>query len=214
MPVTRYKKEEILDACFEVFVRNGYSKTSTAMLSEAAGISKALLFHHFKNKKKIYINVLFRCFEQMAKEFEEELLSDFDNFFDAKGSSGLNKINYLRQNPDLGKIMYEAYVATPDELKEEIYEFTLKIKKKYESIELSKQNVLKDLFDAVPLREDIKSEDAYELIKVVENYFREQIAKDLTDANKLSDDGYWEALIAKKIKFFDMIRKGIEEKER
>ena len=54
MPLKLYEKEEILDACFHVFAHYGYAKTSTAMLAEAAGISKALLLHHFKNKKKLF----------------------------------------------------------------------------------------------------------------------------------------------------------------
>lgn len=51
MPLQLYEKEQILDACLEIFARHGYAKTSTGMLAEAAGISKALIFHHFKSKK-------------------------------------------------------------------------------------------------------------------------------------------------------------------
>jgi len=34
------------------------------MLAEAAGISKALIFHHFNSKKELYLNVLDRCFKK------------------------------------------------------------------------------------------------------------------------------------------------------
>lgn len=212
MPLKLYEKEKILDSCFESFVKNGYTKTTTAMLSEAAGISKSLLFHHFKSKKKLYIDILERCFDKMSEEFEEESLSDVNNFFEAKGQSGLNKINYLRQNPDISKLMYESYVATPDELKEDIYKFTLHIKKKYGSVEAEKNRRMKELFDEIPLRDGIDSEQAFELIKIVDDHFRTKIATEMTDENKIQDDVYWENLIAKKRKFLDMMRFGIEKK--
>lgn len=182
------------------------------MLAEAAGISKALLFHHYKSKKKLYISVLERCFEKMSVELVEEPVSDFDNFFEAKGKSGLNKINYLRENPKMSQILYEAYSATPDELKEEIYKFTIQIKNKYKSIEAIKSKRMKELFDEIHLREGVDSDEAFELVSIVDDYFRKKIATDLTDENKILEDVFWEKLILKKKKLIDMVRYGIEEK--
>ncbi|MBI9013093.1 MAG: TetR/AcrR family transcriptional regulator [Clostridiales bacterium] len=212
MPLQLYEKEEILDSCFKIFVKKGYSKTTTAMLSEAAGVSKALLFHHFKSKKKIYISVLERSFDKMSKEFVEEPITDFNDFFEAKGQSGLNKISYLRQNPDLSKLLYEAYMDTPDELRDEIYKFVIYIKNKYKSIDTSKNELMKTLFDEIPLRDGVESEQAYELVKMVDDHFRKKIATELTDDTKLQDDEYWEKLIFRKRKFLDMVRYGIEKK--
>lgn len=214
MPVKRYDKGEILDACFEVFVKKGYANTTTVMLSEAAGISKALLFHHFKSKKKIYISVLDRCFEKMAEEIEEESLSDFIDFFQAKEQSGLKKIEYLRQNPDLSKILYEAYVSTPDELRDEIHAFIIHLNQKYGSVEQLKNKMMKELFDEIPLREGVNNQEAFELVNIVADHFRKKIAAELTDEKKILDDEYWENLFSSKRKFLDMVRYGIEENGR
>ncbi len=214
MPLKLYEKEKILDSCFKIFVKNGYTKTTTAMLAEEAGISKALLFHHFKSKKMIYISVLDRCFEKMSEEFEEESLSNFNDFFEAKSKSGLNKINYLRQNPDISKLLYEAYVTTPDGLKEEIYKFAIQIKKKYGAIEDSRNKLMKKLFDEIPLRVGVENEQAFELVKIVDDYFKKRISTELTDENKIQDDEYWENFFIIKRKFLDMIRYGIEQKGR
>lgn len=210
MPLKLYEKEEILDSCFKSFSEHGYSKTTTVMLSEAAGISKALLFHHFKNKKQLYISVLEHCFQKMSKDFVEESPMDFEDYFEVKGKSGLNKINYLRQHPDISKILFEAYVDTPNELKDEIFKFVVKMKAKYSEIEENKQRQLKKLFHQIQLNDDIDQEEAYELIQVVDDYFRKKIAKELTDSNKIQDDAYWHELIAKKKSFLNMIRHGIE----
>ncbi len=214
MPLKLYEKEKILDSCFKIFVKNGYTKTTTAMLAEEAGISKALLFHHFKSKKMIYISVLDRCFEKMSEEFEEESLSNFNDFFEAKSKSGLNKINYLRQNPEISKLLYEAYVTTPDGLKEEIYKFAIQIKKKYGAIEDSRNKLMKELFDEIPLRDGVENEQAFELVKIVDDYFKKRISTELTDENKIQDDEYWENFFIIKRKFLDMIRYGIEQKGR
>ncbi len=184
------------------------------MLAEEAGISKALLFHHFKSKKMIYISVLDRCFEKMSEEFEEESLSNFNDFFEAKSKSGLNKINYLRQNPEISKLLYEAYVTTPDGLKEEIYKFAIQIKKKYGAIEDSRNKLMKELFDEIPLRDGVENEQAFELVKIVDDYFKKRISTELTDENKIQDDEYWENFFIIKRKFLDMIRYGIEQKGR
>ena len=58
MPLKRYEKSTILDACFHAFAERGYDGTTTAMLAEAAGISRALIFHHFESKKKLYLTIV------------------------------------------------------------------------------------------------------------------------------------------------------------
>ncbi len=213
MPLKLYDKEKILDACFQLFVGNGYANTSTAMLSETAGISKSLLFHHFKSKKKLYISILERCFEQLSNELIEEPISDFDNFFEVKEKVGLNRINYLRQNPDIAKFLYEAYSNTPESLKEEIHTFTIHLKSKYRSEEEVKNKRMQNLFHQIPLRSEIKEEEAFELVSIIDNYFKKKIAIELTDETNLLDDNYWENLLLKKKTFLNMIRFGIEQKE-
>lgn len=212
MPLKLYEKEKILDSFFEIFARNGYTKTTTAMLSEAAGISKALLFHHFKSKKNTYISVLDRCFEKMSSVVEEESLSDSSDFFEVKGQSGSHKIDYLRQNPNVSKLLFEAFHSTPDELKEEIHKFTIHIKDKYGAIDVSKDKLIKELFDDIPLRDGVENEHAFELVNIVMAHFRKKIAIELTDEKKILDDEYWDDLFNKKRKFLDMIRYGIEQK--
>ena len=63
MPIQLYEKEQILEACLAVFAEHGYANTTTAMLAEAAGISKALIFHHFGSKKDLYLALVAQCIE-------------------------------------------------------------------------------------------------------------------------------------------------------
>jgi TetR/AcrR family transcriptional regulator len=210
LPLKLYEIQKILDACFVVFARQGYTKSSTAMLAEAAGISKALIFHHFKSKKKLYISVLERCLEKMAPETIKESTSEYKDFFEAKEKSGISKIDYLRKKPDVNKFMFEAFFATPEELKENIYNFKAYLKEKYGDINAAKDKKMKQLFDEISFREGVDPEEASELINIVSEYFRMKLAAELTDENKLLDDMYWKGFFEKKSKFINMIRYGIE----
>ena len=212
MPLQLYEKQKILDICFAVFVRHGYTKTSTAMLAKAAGISKALIFHHFKSKNKLYISVLGRCFEMMSHDTTIESPFDYQDFFEAKEKIDMSKVDYLRKNPDVNKLLFEAFYATPDELKADIHKFRAYIKKKYGDVDAAKDKKMKQLFNAIPFREGVDPEEAYELINVISEYFRMKLGAELTDEKKLLDDIYWKDFFDKKRKYINMIHYGIEKK--
>jgi len=48
------RKQEILSAGLNLFIRKGYAATKTLDISQAAGISEGLLFHYFETKEKLY----------------------------------------------------------------------------------------------------------------------------------------------------------------
>ena len=56
------KQSAILNAGFHVFSQNTYKKSPMREIADAAGISKALLFHYFHNKKELYLFLWDTCF--------------------------------------------------------------------------------------------------------------------------------------------------------
>ena len=48
------KRQHILDAALAVFCRYGYRKTSMLDIAQAAGMSRAALYLHFKNKEDVF----------------------------------------------------------------------------------------------------------------------------------------------------------------
>ncbi|MBI9098231.1 MAG: TetR/AcrR family transcriptional regulator [Spirochaetaceae bacterium] len=211
MPLKLYEKEKILDACFEVFVLHGYVKTSTAMLAEAAGISKALIFHHFESKKKLYISILERCFDQMSQELNQAPPVEYGDFFEAKEHNGRKTIDYMRKNPKLNRIFFEAFYSTPDELKQDILRFKAHMEEKYGAKNRERENRMMKLFNKISLRPGVDPKEAYELIQVVSEHFRMKLASELTDTSKMNDHGYWEDFFQKKNSFLLMVRYGIED---
>lgn len=203
MPLQRYDKEKILDICFNVFARHGYANTSTTMLAEAAGISKALIFHHFNSKKDLYLSVLDRCFEKGRVAMHFDTLMETHDFFEAKEKVSVTKFHYYKKNPDLMRIIKEAFYTTPDELKAEIQE-------KYGALLRANEKEWNRLFSKVPLREGVDREQAFRLIMLTLDYFDEKYLAELERSGDL-EETYLQHFIEERNSYLSMIRFGIEK---
>ncbi len=51
------RREEIFEAAVNCFNKNGYHDTSIDDIASAAGISKGGIYHHFKSKKDLFIDL-------------------------------------------------------------------------------------------------------------------------------------------------------------
>jgi len=54
----------IMRISYRLFMELGYRKVSTRMIAEQCGISQPALYHHFKNKQQIYMEVIFNSIQQ------------------------------------------------------------------------------------------------------------------------------------------------------
>lgn len=203
MPLQLYDKEKILDACFDVFAHHGYANTSVTMLAEAAGVSKALIFHHFKSKKELYLNVLDRCLEKGRSEMGFDTLLENQDFFEAKEKSSVIKFHYYKNNPYLMRIVKEAFYATPDELKMEIQD-------KYGMLLANSEKEWKRLFEKVSLRESVDREQAFRLIMLTLDYFDNKFLSDAENNDNL-EETYLRDFLEERNSFLSMIRFGIEK---
>jgi len=50
--------EKILEASNQLFVKQGYTATSIRQIAEVAGIGKATIYHHFKDKEAIVMALM------------------------------------------------------------------------------------------------------------------------------------------------------------
>ncbi len=67
--------ERILEAAKHLFAREGYGSVSIRDIAEAAGVSKANIFHHFASKEELYLETLRRSCEAaraLLEAFREE----------------------------------------------------------------------------------------------------------------------------------------------
>ncbi|WP_245596791.1 hypothetical protein [Shimazuella kribbensis] len=145
----------------------------------------------------------------MATEVGDDSQSDYQDFFEAWGKRGLLKFDYLKKNPNVNKVLFEAFYATPNEIKADLNQFMIDIEEKYGSTDRNKWR--NQLFDKVPLREGVDREEALELIQVTMDYFEKVYLSQLTNEGEL-DEALWQNIFDKRINFLNMIRYGIEEK--
>ena len=54
MPVQKTTKDQIIIKSIEVFLKQGYYKTSMSDLAEACGLQKGSFYYHFKSKEELY----------------------------------------------------------------------------------------------------------------------------------------------------------------
>ncbi|HPD00211.1 MAG TPA: TetR/AcrR family transcriptional regulator [Acetivibrio sp.] len=203
MPLQLYDKEKIIHACFNVFAQHGYVNTSTAMLAEAAGISKALIFHHFKSKKYLYLSVLDRCIEKIKNEIGFDILLENYDFFEAKEKFSVIKFNYYKSNPNIMSIMTEAFYSTPDELKAEV-------QIKYGKLLAESDKEWRRAFEKVSLKKGVDRDKAFRLVMNTLYYLDMKYFSNLKNNDDLEETRLHE-FIEERSSFLSMIRFGIEQ---
>lgn len=73
--IRRKTHQQIIDAAFELFAKEGYAHTSIATVAKKAGVSKGLIYHYFDSKQAI----LEAIFDQMV-EVGNQILDFPDEF--------------------------------------------------------------------------------------------------------------------------------------
>ena len=66
------KRQRILDAAAHCFAASGFSKATVEEIAGAAGVSKALVYHHFRGKEAIFEELLERTLTEWAQVSEIE----------------------------------------------------------------------------------------------------------------------------------------------
>jgi len=73
MDIKTKRKEDIFAAALLCFTERGYAETSISSIAQRAGISKGGIFHYFKTKRELFLEL----FLHRVKQFSEQLRSSF-----------------------------------------------------------------------------------------------------------------------------------------
>ena len=150
------KKDLIIKVAIEEFVKNGYEKTSTDVITKRAGISKGILFHYFKSKKNLYLYLVNYVKDFLTEIAMEELKKiQSDDFFERIKEIVLLKqkltVQYLQET----QFITDAFINPPVAVKEEMEEIIKKYYEAYQEDFLLEHVYIKDLIQTEKLREDI-----------------------------------------------------------
>jgi AcrR family transcriptional regulator len=70
------RKQDILQAAFECFAQFGYSKTSFDLIAQKIGISRPLIYQHFKDKEHLFASMMEDRFNERYVLAEQSLSSN------------------------------------------------------------------------------------------------------------------------------------------
>ena len=118
----REKQQAILNAGFHVFSENTYKKSPMSEIAEAAGISKALLFHYFHNKKELYLFLWDTCAKITVEEMERSGCYEQKGLFGSMDSGMQAKLRLMRRYPDIGVFAVRAFYEKDPEVSADIRE--------------------------------------------------------------------------------------------
>ena len=112
----RERQSAILNAGFHVFSQNSYKKSPMSEIADAAGISKALLFHYFHNKKDLYLFLWDTCCRITVEEMTRSGAYEQTDLFRSMDYGMRAKIRLMRQYPDIGVFAVRAFYEKDPEV--------------------------------------------------------------------------------------------------
>ena len=114
------KQNIIIDAALKSFGTNGYKKASVSDIANAAGISKALIFHYFGTKKALYLYLINYCGNLITNEFDDRFDKTVTDFFDRMMLSTKIEILIMKKHPAIPSFLTSMYFENNEEVKQDI----------------------------------------------------------------------------------------------
>ncbi len=118
--LSQEKRSAILNAGFHVFSQNSYKKSPMSEIADAAGISKALLFHYFYNKKELYLFLWDTCCSITVEEMTRSGAYEQRDLFSSMDHGMKAKLRLMRQYPDIGVFAVRAFYEKDPEVSGDI----------------------------------------------------------------------------------------------
>lgn len=110
------KQQKILNAGYRVFSTNSYKKSPVREIAEAAGISKSLLFHYFRNKRELYLFLWETCARVTLDQLHKCGCYETEDMFEGMRRGLMAKAEIMRNYPDLGAFAVRAYYERDPEV--------------------------------------------------------------------------------------------------
>lgn len=103
------KQKRIINAGFRVFSQNSYRKSPMSEIAAAAGISKSLLFHYFRNKQELYLFLWGEGVRITLDFLKENGCYERVSLFEMIGRGIKAKVQIMRLYPDMTAFILKAY---------------------------------------------------------------------------------------------------------
>jgi len=127
MPRSRGREtaEEILKAAQELFYIKGYENASTREISKKVGISKAALYHHFKNKEEILFRICLQAADELVNNMKRAIERNIHSGKPLKEQLTDVLVEYAKtymKNENFNKILLHDIEYLPEDKKQIIHQ--------------------------------------------------------------------------------------------
>lgn len=103
------KQQAILNAGYRVFSQNSYKKSPMSEIAAEAGISKALLFHYFHNKRELYLYLWEYCAQVTIQYLTKYNCYQQQDLFESMLRGMRAKMEIIRQYPYMASFTIKAF---------------------------------------------------------------------------------------------------------
>lgn len=113
----KQKQEAMINGAMHVFSLYNYAKASTDEIASAAGVSKALIFHYFGNKRELYLFLYDYALKFITEEMRAIHNYNETDFFEILKDAQMAKIRILSKHPDVIQFAAKAYCEESEAVK-------------------------------------------------------------------------------------------------
>ena len=110
------KRRRMMNAGYRVFARNSYKKSPMSEIADAAGISKALLFHYFGNKQGLYMFLWEQCARTTQRTMERYGCYEQAGFFEQMRRGLRAKMAITREYPDMALFALKSFYEKDEDI--------------------------------------------------------------------------------------------------
>ena len=170
------------NAAYKVFSQSNYKKAPMSEIAEEGGISKALLFHYFGNKKGLYLYLWINAMEMTRKAVREYKTLETNNFFEMLKRSLLSKCSLMRDYPHMYAFSLRAYYETDSEIKSAIQE-------NYSDVSEASEKIVFEKMDTSWFRQDIDLKTMYdEIFYAIDGYMLKKYRSNSIVPNEIEQE--------------------------
>lgn len=106
-------EQAIMEAAEELFLENGYSKTTTTMIAARAGVTHAMLHYYFRTKEHIFIKVVDKYMDELLDSFQP-LMRKQAPFWETLETGISAHFDFLLKHPSLPAFLYDTVRYNPE----------------------------------------------------------------------------------------------------
>lgn len=77
-PTNSEARDRVLNSAYTLFVQSGYTDVSMQQIADEAAITKATLYHHFRDKQHLYMETMRLAIDRSRRYFQENLTDSCD----------------------------------------------------------------------------------------------------------------------------------------